>query len=216
MFEAVIFDLDGTTADTLDDLASAMNTMLSHYGYPQRSREEISIYLGRGQRYFVECSLPENARDSENIDTCMAYYESYYAENTINLTKEYDGISDLFRRLGEKGIKRVIFSNKNHSHVDKIVRGLFDLSLLDMVVGAGKVKHKPDPEGMLFIAEKLGVSPERCAFVGDTEIDIQTAKNAGAFSVGVLWGFRTRDVLEQSGADAIASSVGELCEILGV
>lgn len=216
MFKAVMFDLDGTTADTLVDLTNAMNAMLVYYGYPQRSREEISSFLGFGQRHFVTYSLPEYARNEENIDRCNAYYDAYYAEHTVVFTRAFDGIPEVFEDLKKRGVKTVIFSNKNQDHVDKIVSKIFDPSMIDIVMGAGKIKRKPDPEGVLLIAEKLGLSPSECAFVGDTEIDIMTAKNSHSFAVGVSWGFRERHVLCDCGADAVADSVKELAEILGV
>lgn len=216
MIKAVIFDLDGTAADTLDDLTSAMNTMLVHFGYPKRSREEIRSFLGFGQTVFVTESLPEYARSEENVRKCARYYDAYYASHSVVLTRAFDGISEILEKLREKGIKTAIFSNKNQNHLDAIVGKIIDTSLLDAVLGAGEVKHKPDPEGVLILAEKFGVSPSECVLVGDTEIDILTAKNSSARAVGVTWGFRSREQLENCGAADIADNAKELAEILGL
>lgn len=216
MIKAVIFDLDGTAADTLDDLTNAMNAMLEHFGYPKRSRDEIRTFLGFGQTVFVTESLPEHARDKENVQKCAKYYDTYYAAHSVVLTRAFDGIPEILEKLHKKGIKTAIFSNKNQNHLDMITGKIIDPSLLDAALGAGEVKHKPDPEGVLLLAEKFGVSPSECVIVGDTEVDILTAKNSSARAVGVTWGFRSREQLEACGATDIADNAKELEEILGI
>ncbi len=216
MFKAVMFDLDGTTVDTLDDLMFAMNSMLTHFGYPERSREEIRSFLGNGQRVFVTESLPEYARDERNIDKCNDYYEKFYAENVVRFSAFFDGIPELLENLKSRGVRTVLLTNKNHGHALQIVEKLFGGSLFDVILGAGKFKRKPDPEAPLYVAEKLGVLPCECAFVGDSDVDIETAKNAGMYGVGVSWGFRDREELKNAGADEIADNATELAVILGI
>lgn len=216
MFKAVMFDLDGTTVDTLDDLMNAMNSMLVHFGYPKRSKEEIRSFLGFGQRIFVSKSLPEYARRDDIIDKCNAYYDAYYAEHIADDSRPYDGITEICEKLKACGAYTVILSNKNQGHVSRIVGTLFDKELFDVVAGAGSFRHKPDPDCALSIAKELGVSPSECAFVGDSEVDIMTAKNAGMYAVGVTWGFRERSVLVSAGADAVCDDAESLSNVLEI
>ncbi len=211
-----MFDLDGTTVDTLDDLMNAMNAMLVHFGYPARDRDEIRSFLGFGQRTFVTKSLPEYARDDQNIDKCNAYYDKFYAENTVRDSVPFDKIPELLGKLKANGVYIALVTNKNQEHASKIIEKLFGSSLFDVVLGVGKFKRKPDPEAPLYVAEKLGVLPSKCAFVGDSEVDIETAKNAGMCAVGVTWGFRDKSVLVSAGADCIADTAAELSKILGI
>lgn len=216
MFKAVMFDLDGTVVDTLDDLRFAMNSMLSHFGYNERSKREIRSFLGNGQKAFVTASLPEYARNEENIARCGEYYGKFYAQNTVRFSRPFDGIPEVLAGLKAAGVYVALVTNKNQAHAEQIIKALFADSLFDVVLGAGKFRRKPDPEAPLYVAKKLGVLPSECAFVGDSDVDIITAKNAGMYSVGVSWGFRERSELCDAGAREIADSADELARILGI
>ncbi len=216
MFKAVIFDLDGTVVDTLDDLTFAMNSMLSHFGYPERTRDEIRSFLGNGQKVFVTRSLPQYARDEHNVNRCSDYYEKLYAENTVRFSKPFDSVPILLERLKVCGTYVALLTNKNQEHASRIIQTLFGNSLFDIVVGAGKFKRKPDPEAALYIAKELGVFPCECAFVGDSDVDIETARNAGMYAVGVSWGYCDTATIEESSPHKIADNATELARILEI
>ncbi len=216
MFKAVMFDLDGTVVDTLDDLCFSMNSMLSHFGYSERSRQEIRSFLGNGQKAFVTASLPEYARDEENIERCNEYYDKFYAQNTVEFSRPFDGIPEILEGLKAAGVYVALVTNKNQGHAEHIIEALFADSLFDVVQGVGKFRRKPDPEAPLYVAEKFGVLPSECAFVGDSDVDMVTAKNAGMYGVGVSWGFRERSELSDAGAREIADNAAELAKILGI
>ncbi|MBE6608848.1 MAG: HAD family hydrolase [Ruminococcaceae bacterium] len=214
MFKAVIFDLDGTLVDTLGDLTFAMNEMLRHFGYPERSRKEVETFIGNGQKMFVTRSLPEYARSEENIAVCTEYYAEKYSENIVKYSVPYEGIVDMLENMKKAGIKIAVLSNKSDVHVQKIIKTLFGEDFFDAALGAGRFAVKPAPESVLYTAETLGVKPSEIAFVGDSDVDIKTGHNAGMYSVGVSWGYRGREVLSSAGADKIADNVSELREIL--
>ncbi|MBQ2251601.1 MAG: HAD-IIIA family hydrolase [Clostridia bacterium] len=214
MFKAVIFDLDGTLVNTLDDLAFAMNEMLGHFGYPERSKNEIETFIGNGQRMFVKRSLPEHARDEENIDLCTKYYAEKYSENIVRFSRAYEGIPEALENMKKAGMKIAVLSNKSDIHVQKIINELFGNDFFDLVLGAGRFAIKPDPEAVLYIAENLGADPCECAFVGDSDVDIKTAHSAGMTAVWVSWGFQKREILKTAGECKVADSAEDLQKIL--
>ncbi len=214
MFKAAIFDLDGTLVDTIGDFSAAMNKMLAENGYPARTRDEIMSFIGNGQRILTERCLPEYARDDENIDRCTARYAELYAENLIVHSKVYKGIREALCELKKQGVRIAAVSNKADEHVQVIMKRFFGEEFFDVVLGAGPFPRKPEPDSALYIAEKSALSADEVVFVGDSDIDIVTAKNAKMFALGVSWGYRSRQVLENTGADAIADSVSEMLEII--
>lgn len=214
MFKAAIFDLDGTLVNTLDDLAFAMNEMLKHFGYPERSKKEIEGFIGNGQRMFVTRSLPEYARSEENIDLCTQYYAKKYSENLVRYSKAYAGIPEALANMKKAGMKLAVLSNKSDIHVQKIIGELFGDDFFDLVLGAGHFAIKPDPEAVLYISERLGVKPCDSAFIGDSDVDIKTAHSAGMTAVWVSWGFQSRDILTSAGQYKVADSAEELQKIL--
>ncbi len=214
MFKAAVFDLDGTLVDTLGDLSFAMNEMLEHFGYPKRSKKETVNFIGNGQRMFTMRSLPEYARSEANIDVCTEYYASIYSENLIKYSLPYPGIPEALNDMKKSGMKLAVLSNKSDIHVQKIISTLFGDGFFDIALGAGHFAIKPDPAAVLYIADNLGLAPSEIAFVGDSDVDIKTALNAGMCAVGVSWGYRNKDILLTSGAHKIADNSKELSEIL--
>ncbi len=212
-YKCVIFDLDGTLLDTLEDLADSVNEMLEKFSCPARSYEEIRQFVGNGMRKLVERSLPGKFRED---DTESAYdcFRKCYGRNMQNKTRPYEGIIQCLEELNDLGIKTVVTSNKNDDAVKNLCRIYFG-ELITLAVGAKEgCPSKPDP-GMVFSAMKeLGLNREDCIFVGDSDTDILTAHNAGLKAIGVLWGFRDRVVLEKSGADFIVSSASEIVKTI--
>lgn len=213
MYKAVIFDLDGTLLDTLRDLADSVNEMLRKFSCPERSLDEVRQFVGNGMKNLVIRSLPDGF-DKEKLDEAYDFFREAYGRNMRNNTCPYEGIVPCLQTLKEKGLTAVVTSNKNDDAVKKLCEEYFgELVALSVGVKEG-ISPKPDP-GMVFSAmEKTGLERESCIFVGDSDTDITTAKNAGLKSVGVLWGFRDRDVLEKAGADFIISYPEELIKIV--
>ncbi len=207
--EAVIFDLDGTLTDTLGDLTSSVNYALAEMGFPARSAEEVRSFVGNGVRRLINLSVPEETND-EVSEKCLSIFKEYYKSNSCVLTKPYDGIVELLEDLKNKGIRTAVVTNKMHSAAADIVEHFFG-NLVDFTIGQiDGVAQKPQPDGIYLAVEKLGVSKENAVYVGDSEVDCITAKNAGIPCIGVTWGFRDREVLEANGADFIAEKPQEI------
>lgn len=215
MFKAIILDLDGTLAYTIDDLRSGMNGMLEETGYPLRSVEDILSAINYGSREFVRRCLPEEAgNDKEIFEKCFERYNYHYARHYLDSTHPYDKMPETLDVLKKKGYKLAVLSNKGHEHTVNLVNKIFPEGLFDIVLGnSGRFPTKPEPDSALYIATELGVKPNEVLYVGDSNIDMQTARNAGFFACGVTWGYRSADVLISSGASVLLSKPEELLVI---
>ena len=202
MYKLVIFDLDGTLLDTLEDLADSANLMLKTKGYPERSVEEIRQFVGHGMRNLVERCLPCKVSD-EIFQSCYDFFRITFGKNMQNKTKPYDGIINVLEKLQDMGVKSVVVSNKNDDAVKKLCADYFGNLISDAYGRKDGIPAKPDPAMVVSVIENFGIAKEDCIFVGDSETDILTAKNSQLVSVGVLWGFRDEKVLAQAGADNI-------------
>lgn len=208
MIKTVIFDLDGTLADTIDDLRHAMNRMLETYGYPLRTREDILRAINHGGRYFVAKSLPDDVyetMDDDIVTEALAKYSAFYSENFCVYTHPFDGVLHVLEELKKSGVKLAVLSNKQDPFVKTIINQLFPATF-DVVMGHGPYPEKPDPTSALAIAAELGAEPSECAFIGDSDVDMNTAVNAGMHAIGVGWGYRSAEVLLGAGAAAIVDS----------
>ncbi len=216
MIKAIIFDLDGTLADTMNDLGTAMNAMLRSYGYSERTREELISFINKGARYFVWKSLPEGLTDdpeSHTVTAAMKIYSENYAKCYLDKTEEYEGITEALTKLRERGINMGVLSNKPDRFVKEIVEKLFP-NMFVCAFGQTDLPVKPDPAAALMVAEKLGVSPSECAFVGDSDIDMTTAINAEMLPVGVSWGYRPKECLEKAGAKIIIRDASDFEKLI--
>ncbi|MBE6756396.1 MAG: HAD family hydrolase [Ruminococcaceae bacterium] len=212
MYKAVIFDLDGTLLDTLEDLADSVNEMLRKFSCPERTIEEIRSFVGNGMKKLVERSVSEDF-DKKQLVSAYEFFRLSYSRNMRNKTHPYDGIITCLEELKARGIKTVVTSNKNDDAVKNLCREYFG-DLLTLSVGAKEgVPSKPNPEMVISAMREIGAEKEECIFVGDSDTDILTAKNAGLKSVGVLWGFRNREILEKAEADFVISHP---CEIISI
>lgn len=213
--ELAIFDLDGTLLDTIGDLAVACNASLALRGLPQHSYDEYCGFVGNGIMRLVERALPEPLRSPENVALMRADFVRYYTEHIDTYTKPYPGISELLSELVRRGVRLAVASNKFQAGTEKLVRLFFPQIPFDPVFGqrAG-VALKPDPAVVEEILARTGIARERTLYIGDSGIDMETAKAAGVRSAGVAWGFRTRAELEQAGADHIIDRAEELLGIL--
>lgn len=213
-FQAVFFDLDGTLANSLADLADCTNYILQRHGYPARKTAEFRYFAGDGIAKMIERALPKQAADDKTVNLLKEEYLSYYAAHFADQTTAYDGLCDLLASLKNCGIKLAVVTNKAQPMAELVVAKLFE-NIFDLVLGMQEgIPAKPDPAGLFLAMKELGVTPEQSAFVGDTGIDIATGVNAGAYPIGVLWGFRGIEELEQAGAKAFAANAAELKQIL--
>ncbi|SHH52277.1 phosphoglycolate phosphatase [Sporobacter termitidis DSM 10068] len=212
-FDTVIFDLDGTLLDTLDDLAGSVNNALEKYGFPCRTRDEVRRFVGNGVERLVTLCVPGGAAN-EKYQDCLADFKRHYSENMRNRTAPYDGIPALLRRLKAEGFKRAVVSNKFDAAVKALCRDYFGEDI-ELAIGESKeTARKPAPDTALKALRELGSVPARTVYVGDSEVDAETARNAGLVFIGVTWGFRDRELLEQKGADFVIDRPEELFQIL--
>lgn len=200
-----IFDLDGTLAYTIDDLRAAMNRMLRHFGWREVSAEETLQSINNGARAFVAgCMPPEYRGDGEAVDRAYAKYLECYAEGYLNTTRLYPVIPQGIAYLKEQGAKLAVFSNKQDIQTKQICEKLFPDHPFELVMGHdGRFPHKPSPEGALHIVSVFGASPDETVLIGDSDVDMRLAANAGLHPVGVAWGYRPVALLEQLGAERI-------------
>ncbi len=213
MYKAVLFDMDGTVLNTLGDLADAMNYSLRHFNMPEREEQQLKTFLGKGPAHFVRCSVAEGT-SPELYGRVREFYEDYYDSHCQIRTAPYPGIPELMERLKSRGIKLAVISNKQEPAVKILAQRHFP-GLLELAVGTGpSIACKPDPAAVLSAMERMGVSPEESLYVGDMDVDLNTARNAGIDCIGVAWGFMGREKLEALGAACIADSPEELGDMI--
>ena len=212
-YRAVIFDLDGTLLNTLDDLADSVNHTLSAYGYPTHSKEDVCRFVGNGVRLLLTRSLP-GGEETQNFEQIFADFCAYYAKNSRNKTAPYEGIVPLLEKLCCAGVRIGVVSNKFDAAVRELCQKYFG-SLVTVAVGeSATVPPKPAPDSVFRAMELLDVTAEDCVFVGDSEVDIKTAANAGMPCISVLWGFRDRACLAANGATCFAKDPAALATLL--
>lgn len=211
-YDTIIFDLDGTLLNTLEDLTDSVNYALALYGFPGRKMEEIRSFVGNGVANLMRLSLHDGL-DNPHYEKCLEDFRSHYSQNLQNKTAAYEGIMELLNRLTIEGYKLAVVSNK----FDKAVKGLCQYyfgEYIKVAIGESEgVSRKPAPDTVLKALEELDSAAGKAVFVGDSEVDAQTARNSGVIFVGVTWGFRDREVLEQEGAEYI---IGRPRELLGI
>lgn len=214
MIKAVLFDLDGTIADTLQDLAFGANYVLEQNGYDTHEIEKYKMFVGNGIPKLIERILPEQERTDENLQRIKKQFVEYYGVHYCDKTKPYEGVVDMLAQLKEKGIKIAVVTNKAQAMADAVVNKLFGESFCKVYGQREDVPTKPDPTLTHIAMKDLDVTPDECLFVGDSNVDMQTANNSGAKAVGVLWGFRGEEELKAAGAKAIISYPAQLLELL--
>ena len=208
-YKAVLFDMDGTVLDTLDDLADSVNRSLREFCLPEVSRFQVGQSLGNGAKYLIRHCLPEGS-DEALCEQVLSFYKPWYDAHCLIKTKPYDGILQLMETLRADGVSQAIISNKPDSAVQELAEAFFP-GLMDVVIGESPaVKRKPSPDTVLAAASQMGLMASDCVYIGDTEVDLETARNAGMDCIPVSWGFRTEEQLRAAGAEEIIRSPEEL------
>ena len=214
-YKAIIWDLDGTLLDTLQDLADAVNHSLEAYGLPVRTKEEIRAIVGRGIRHLVENAVPAGT-DPATTDAVFGELCTYYAAHSADATAPYAGIPAMLGELSRAGVKMAIVSNKADFAVQDLVMRYFGEEITLAVGAREDIPKKPAPDMVEYSLARLGVTKAETAYVGDSEVDVLTARNTGMDCLAVDWGFRSRETLREAGAERIFSTPQELMEaILG-
>lgn len=213
-YKGIIFDLDGTLLDTIDDLSDSMNEVLKKYSYPIFTSEEYKFKVGAGFKGLTLNSFPKET-DNAIIDEGIKLFAEIYDKRYLNKTKPYKGIDDILDTLAKMSIKLGINSNKRNDYTNNLTMKFFERIPFVRIYGERNgIPKKPDPTSALEIAEAMDLKPEEVLYVGDSSIDMMTAKNAGMDGVGVLWGFRSYEELNKYGANYIISTPGELLDII--
>lgn len=205
MRDCFIFDLDGTLLNTLHDLTDSTNAVMRAYGYPECSEEQILSYVGDGARRLIFLAVPEGTPE-EDAEAALELWKKRYPEQGYPRTAPYKGIPETLQELRAAGAKLGVLSNKfdgaAKGNIEQFLPGRFDAVYGERV----GIPRKPDPTSLLMTIEELGSEPARTVYVGDSPVDMQTARNAGAFALGVAWGFNPPESLVQAGADAVAET----------
>ena len=212
MYRFYIFDLDGTILDTLDDLADSLNYALKSHGLPQRMRAEVQAFVGNGYRNLIERALGDRAKDADLVDGVLQTFTAYYAENSQIKTKPYDGIEELLQTLIARGAKCAVVSNKFNGAVKTLIPHYFGDTFAAAFGSdeAAGLKRKPAPDTVFAVMQSLGAT---AVYIGDSDVDIQTAKNAGLPCIAVTWGFRDEQFLKEKGATVFANEPWQIAEL---
>jgi phosphoglycolate phosphatase len=210
---AAIFDLDGTLVDSLADIAAAMNHSLTLHGLPTHPAADYRHFVGEGVMVLVRKATPGG--DEQLHASVLAAYRAYYADHLFDQTRAFPGIPAMLARLAAEDVRLAVLSNKSDTFTKRLVEGLLPGVPFTAVYGERPgMPRKPDPTAALEVAAELGVAPADCAFVGDTPVDMNTARNAAMYGIGVTWGFRSAEELRAHGARALATTADELLATL--
>lgn len=212
-YNTIIFDLDGTLLNTLDDITDSVNIMLGREGYPPRTREEVREFVGNGAKNLIRRALPETVSEEETL-RCLAVYSKIYLENMFQKTGPYEGIDLILKELKKLGLKIGVVSNKPHEATREICEFYFG-SVLDAFIGDNpERKKKPAPDNVFEILKLMGSDKTKTLYIGDSDVDMETAKNAGLDCVGVTWGYRSEETLTEHGADYIIDEPWQLIHLI--
>mgnify|MGYP002624137894 FL=1 len=212
MYDTFIFDLDGTLLDTLGDLAAGVNYSLRTYGMPEHSLDDVRCFVGNGVRLLMERAVPGGAENPQ-FDDAFATFRAFYLEHSLDTTRPYDGIPEVLRELKRRGKRLAVVSNKFQAATEELCCHFFP-DTIEAAIGeneAAGIRKKPAPDTVREALRRLGTAG-RAVYVGDSDVDIQTAANSGLPCISVLWGFRDRDFLLQHGATAFAVAPMDLLQ----
>lgn len=211
MKKTVIFDLDGTLLNTLDDLADSTNYALSKFGYPTRTIDEVRQFVGNGVAKLIERAIPEG-KNNPNFEKCLAIFKENYAQNMYNKTAPYNGIIEMLSNLKSKGIKIAVVSNKFDLAVKELCKKYFE-GFIDFAAGENEaqgIKKKPAPDTVISVLNEFNFASEDAVYVGDSDVDIMTAENSKMSCISVTWGFRDEKFLLENGATILINAPSEI------
>ena len=214
MYKVYIFDLDGTLLDTLTDLAASVNYALREHGMPEHSVDDVRRFVGNGVRKLMERAVPDGA-DNPLFDEAFATFRQHYMEHDLDTTRPYDGVPEMLATLKSRGCRIAVVSNKMMAATQELCQHFFP-DTVEVAIGeheAEGIRKKPAPDTVYAALSALGVTKDHAVYVGDSDVDIATARHAGLPCISVLWGFRDRDFLLQHGATTLVTIPGELCEL---
>ena len=215
MIKAVLFDLDGTLVNSLNDLADATNFALEYLGFPTHEVEKFKYFVGDGIPKLIERVLPAEKCDEEHKNKCLELFFQYYSVHFADKTKVYTDVPELVNQLKKQGIAMAVVSNKAQEMTNLVVNKLYG-DTFDLVLGKREgVPAKPDPAMLKLAASEIKIRPENCAFIGDSGMDMAAAVGAGMLPIGVLWGFRTEEELKSNGAEYILNNPKDIFRIIG-
>ena len=210
-YSTYIFDLDGTLLDTLGDLAASVNFALREHGMPEHSIDDVRSFVGNGVRLLMERAIPDGA-DNPDFEATFATFRQYYMAHSLDTTRPYDGVPEALRELRNRGCQLAVVSNKMMAATQELIRHFFT-DTIAVAIGeheAEGIRKKPAPDTVFAALRELGVGQEGAVYVGDSDVDIRTAENAGLPCISVLWGFRDKDFLIKHGAKTLISAPSEL------
>ncbi|MCL0061042.1 HAD family hydrolase [Dehalococcoidia bacterium] len=214
-FEAVVFDLDGTLLDTLEDIADSANAVLAKRHFPTHNVEDYRYFVGDGLPTLLSRILPQESRNDNIIKECVQRFREEYGRNWNVKTKPYDGVAEMLDALAVRHLKMAVLSNKPDDFTKKCVVELLPKWTFEIVLGLHSgIPPKPDPTGAHQVADYLSIPPSQILYVGDSAIDMKTAIAAGMYPLGVLWGFRSREELEDNGARTLIERPQEILALL--
>lgn len=215
MKRLAIFDLDGTLLNTIADLATATNQALAHFGYPTHNTEAYRFFVGNGIDKLFERALPEDARTQENILKIRSRFLPYYNEHNADLSRPYPGITEMLRSLQSHRILMAVASNKYQAATQKLIGHFFPDIAFTAILGQREgIPAKPNPQIVFEIMEKAGIEKKDTAYIGDSGVDMETGRNAGVDTIGVVWGFRPREELEACRPQLIAHQCEDILKFL--
>ena len=214
--KACIFDLDGTLTNTLESMTYSVNLTLKEMGLSQITKDQCRMFVGNGARVLIEESLKVSGDPkASRIEEGMKIYGRIFDQNCTYHVTLYEGIPEMLKALKERGINLAVLSNKPDSQTVKVVKEIFGDNIFDYAQGQKDgIRRKPEPDGVWYLMEQMQVSKEECLYIGDSEVDAATGKNAGLKTIGVLWGFRDRKTLETAGADHLIERPEELLQFV--
>lgn len=216
MYKVCVFDLDGTLTDTLDSLVYSVNETLKEMSLSVISREECRAFVGNGARVLVEKAICAAGGDADTrIEEGMRLYGRIFNENCTYHVVPYDGIVELLQKLKEQGVSVAVLSNKPHQQTIHVVEEIFGKNIFTRIQGQQEgIPRKPNPEAALGIIEKLGAAPEESVYIGDSEVDVATGNAAGMKTIGVTWGFRSKEQLIEAGAKNTVDDALQILKLL--
>ena len=214
--KACIFDLDGTLTNTLESMTYSVNLTLEEMGLSKITKDQCRLFVGNGARVLMEKSLKAvGDTDASRIEEGMEIYGRIFDRNCTDHVTPYEGIPEMLKALKDKGIHLAVLSNKPDRQTVKVVKAIFGEEMFDYAQGQKEgIRRKPEPDGVWYLMEQMHVSKEECLYIGDSEVDAATGRNAGLKTIGVLWGFRDRKTLETAGADDLIDRPDELLQFV--